>query len=160
MAGTTHLAYKPEHAVDLDTGVIVAAKIHPADQGDTRTLSGTQAQAEAMLDQVGAAPTPQDPAEVITDKGYHARDLLKELEDSAWKSRIAEPEQKTFARWHGDAAARRAVYNNRARLRSTVAHHALSCGRRRSSAASPSSSTSAACAAPGCAALRMWKSAT
>src|SRR3954469_21194801 len=112
--GTTHLAYKPEHAVDLDTGVIVAAKIHPADQGDTRTLSGTLAQAEAMLDRVGAAPTPQDPAEVITDKGYHARDLLKELEDSAWKSRIAEPEQKTFARWHGDAAARRAVYNNRA----------------------------------------------
>ena len=26
--GTTHLAYKPEHAVDLDTGVIVAAPIH------------------------------------------------------------------------------------------------------------------------------------
>ena len=26
--GATHLAYKPEHAVDLDTGVIVAAPIH------------------------------------------------------------------------------------------------------------------------------------
>ena len=37
--GTTHLAYKPEHAVDLDTGVIVAARIHPADQGDTQTLA-------------------------------------------------------------------------------------------------------------------------
>ena len=36
--GTTHLAYKPEHAVDLDTGVIVAAPIHPADEGDTTTL--------------------------------------------------------------------------------------------------------------------------
>ena len=32
--GSTHLAYKPEHAVDLDTGVIVAAPIHPADAGD------------------------------------------------------------------------------------------------------------------------------
>ena len=31
--GATHLAYKPEHAVDLDTGVIVAAPIHPADEG-------------------------------------------------------------------------------------------------------------------------------
>ncbi len=123
--GTTHLAYKPEHAVDLDTGVIVAAKIHPADQGDTRTLPGTLAQAEAMLDLIGAAPTSEDPAEVITDKGYHARDLLQELEGSAWKSRIAEKEQKTFARWHGDAAARRAVDNNRARLKSTVAHHAF-----------------------------------
>jgi hypothetical protein len=36
--GTTHLAFKPEHAVDLDTGVIVAAPIHPADEGDTTTL--------------------------------------------------------------------------------------------------------------------------
>jgi transposase len=123
--GTTHLAYKPEHAVDLDTGVIVAARIHPGDHGDTRTLPETLAQAEAMLDLVGLAPTSEDPAEVITDKGYHARDLLKELEDSAWKSRIAEKASKAFARWHGDDAARRAVYNNRARLKSTVAHQAF-----------------------------------
>ena len=40
--GATHLAYKPEHAVDLDTSVIVAARIHPADQGDTRTLAACQ----------------------------------------------------------------------------------------------------------------------
>jgi hypothetical protein len=32
--GSTHLAYKPEHAVDLDTGVIVAPPIHGADEGD------------------------------------------------------------------------------------------------------------------------------
>src|SRR5688572_12832632 len=36
--GRTHLTYKPEHAVDLDTGAIVAAEIHLADQGDTTTL--------------------------------------------------------------------------------------------------------------------------
>ena len=121
--GTTHLAYKPEHAVDLDTGVIVAAKIHPADQGDTRTLPGTLAQAEAMLDLVGRAPTPETPAEMVADKGYHSREGLKALADSAWKSRISEKEHKAFARWQGDAAARR--YNNRARLKSTVAHHAF-----------------------------------
>ncbi len=39
--GTTHLAYKPEHAVDLDTGAIVAADIHAADEGDTTTITGT-----------------------------------------------------------------------------------------------------------------------
>ena len=39
--GTTHLAYEPEHAVDLDTGVIVAAPIHEADKGDTTTLDPT-----------------------------------------------------------------------------------------------------------------------
>src|SRR5688500_6703048 len=119
--GTTHLTYKPEHAVDLDSDVSVAARIHPADQGDTYTL----AQVEAMLDLVGRAPTPETPAEMITDKGYHARDVLKDLEDSAWKSRISEKEQKAFARWHGDDAARRAVYNNRARLKSTVARQAF-----------------------------------
>jgi transposase len=117
--GTTHLAYKPEHAVDLDTGVIVA--IHPADQGDTHTLAGTLEQ--AMLDLVGRAPTPETPAEMIADKGYHSREGLKALEDSAWKSRISEKERKVFARWQGDDAARR--YNNRARLKSTVARQAF-----------------------------------
>ena len=28
--GTTHLAYKPEHAIDLDTGAVVAAEVHAA----------------------------------------------------------------------------------------------------------------------------------
>src|SRR3954453_3211845 len=32
-SGRTHLAYKPEHAVDLDTGAIVAAEVHAADRG-------------------------------------------------------------------------------------------------------------------------------
>jgi hypothetical protein len=123
--GTTHLAYKPEHAVDLDTGAIIAAKIHPADQGDTRTLAGTLEQAEAMLDLVGRTPTPEDPAEMVADKGYHSREVLKDLEDSAWKSRVAETERKGFARWHGDDAARRAVYNNRARLLSSVVRQAF-----------------------------------
>src|SRR5918995_766938 len=84
--GTPQLAYKPEHAVD--TGVIVA--IHPADQGDTQTLAGTLEQ--AMLDLIGRAP--ESPAEMVADTGYHSR--VKALEDSAWKSRISEKEQKAF----------------------------------------------------------------
>ena len=59
--GTTHLAYKPEHAVDLDTGAVVAAELHPADEGDTTTLSKTLAKAEANLEAVDAAPTSEDP---------------------------------------------------------------------------------------------------
>ena len=123
--GRTHLGYKPEHAVDLDTEVIVAIKIHPADQGDTQTLAGTLAHAEAMLDLIGGAPTPAAPAELIADTGCHSRAGLKALEDGAWTTRIAEKQQKGFARWHGDAAARRAVYNNRARLKSRVARAAF-----------------------------------
>jgi hypothetical protein len=123
--GRTRLAYKPEHAVDLDTGAIVAAEVHAADRGDTATLPDTLAAAEADLAAVGAAPTPEDPAELVADKGYHSRDGLKGLEDGAWKSRIAEKKGTGVSRWRGDTEARRAVYNNRARLRSGVAREAF-----------------------------------
>ena len=123
--GRTRLAYKPEHAVDLDTGAIVAAAIHPADQGDTTTLPATLEVAQANLVAVDAGPTAEDPAELVADKGYHSRDGLKELEDSAWKSRIAEKKVRGVHRWHGDEGARRAVYNNRARLRSGAAQEAF-----------------------------------
>jgi transposase len=123
--GRTHLAYKPEHAVDLDTGVIVAAALHPADQGDTTTIEGTLAAAEKNLAQVGAAPTNQDPSELVADKGYHSRAVLKTLDDGVWKTRIAEPKQPGFSRWHGDAEARAAVYANRTRLGSGVGKQAM-----------------------------------
>ena len=124
--GRTRLADKPEHAVDLDTAVIVAAEIHPANRSDTTTLPQTLEAAPSTLVAVDAGPTAEDPAELIADKGHHARDGLKELEDSAWKSRIAEkPDRREEGAgrpslaWHDEA--RRAVHNNRARLRSGVA---------------------------------------
>jgi transposase len=135
--GRTRLAYKPEHAVDLETGAIVAAEIHPADRGDTATLPETLKAAEANLAAVGAGRTTEEPAELVADKGYHSRDGLKDLEDGAWKSRIAEKKQPDVSRWHGDEEARRAVGtcpragqgpdpgNNRARLRSGVAREAF-----------------------------------
>ena len=63
--GTTHLAYKPEHAVDLDTGVIVAAPIRTADEGDTTTLPGTLEAAARNLAEVGLAPTQACPASQV-----------------------------------------------------------------------------------------------
>ena len=109
----------------LDTGAVVAAELHPADEGDTTTLSKTLAKAEANLGAVDAAPTAEDPAECVADKGYHSRAVLRALDDSPWKTRIAAPKQTGFSRWHGDEAARRAVTNNRARLKSGVAREAF-----------------------------------
>ena len=123
--GRTHLAYKPEHAVDLDTGVIVAAAIHPADNGDTTTIAGTLASAENNLAQIDAAPTQDEPSELVADKGYHSRVVLKDLNGGAWKTRIAEPKQPGFSRWHGDDKARAAVYANRTRLGSQVGKQAM-----------------------------------
>jgi transposase len=123
--GRTRLADKPEHAVDLDTGAIVAAEVHLADRGDTTTLPETLEAAKANLAAVDVAPTPEDPTELVADKGDHSRDGLKDLEDGPWKSRIAEKKVRGVHRWHGDEEARRAVYNNRARLRSGVARQAF-----------------------------------
>jgi len=59
--GTTHLAYKPEHAVDLDTGAVVAAEVHPADQGDTTTITGTlDAARRNLTGSVRARAKPRD----------------------------------------------------------------------------------------------------
>jgi len=124
--GTTHLAYKPEHAVDLDTGVVVAAPIHPADKGDTATLSPTIKVVARNLEAVGLAPSEDAPCVLVADKGYHSREQLKALDDGAWTTRIAEPEPpKGYLRWHGDEAARRAVYANRARLKSGIGRETM-----------------------------------
>jgi hypothetical protein len=124
--GTTHLAYKPEHAVDLDTGVVVAAPIHSADEGDTTTLSPTLEAAACNLAEVGLAPAPDDPCDLVADKGYHSRNGLKGLDGGGWKTRIAELKPANgYLRWHGDEAAREAVYANRARLNSGVGRQAM-----------------------------------
>lgn len=123
--GRTRLAYKAEHAVDLDTEAIVAAAIHPADQGDTTTIAGTLEAATRGLDAAGLAPSAEAPTELVADKGYHSRTVLKDLADGPWQTRIAEPRPKEVQRWRGDLEARRAVYGNRARLRSAVGQEAF-----------------------------------
>jgi transposase len=123
--GRTRLAYKPEHAVDLDTGAVVAAEIHPADRGDTTTLADTLQATARGLEAAGHTACAEAPRELVADKGYHSRAVLKGLADGPWRSRIAEPKPKEVQRWHGDADARRAVYGNRARLRSGVAKEAF-----------------------------------
>jgi transposase len=50
--GRTHLAYKPEHAVDLDTGAVVAVEVHEADKSDTSTLHKTLKAAQESLGRV------------------------------------------------------------------------------------------------------------
>jgi transposase len=39
--GTTHLAHKAEHAVDMETGAVIAVTLQAADQGDTTTIKET-----------------------------------------------------------------------------------------------------------------------
>ena len=34
---------------------------------------------------------PEDPCDLVADKGYHSRDVLKDLDEGPWKTRISEP---------------------------------------------------------------------
>ena len=124
--------YKPEHAVDLDTGAVVAAELHPADEGERFPRP-------SRLEAVDAAPS-EDPAR--RRQRLSLTGGLEGSERSPWKTRIAAPKQTGFSRWHGDEAARRAVTNNRAR--SSPARPS-SCAPRSSSAALPTTSIVAAC---------------
>ena len=108
------------------------------------------------------APTAEDPAECVTrSSGYHSRLVLKALDDGPWKSRISEPKQKGFARWHGDDAARRAITINRTRLLSGVADPgSLQAARRdRRALLCPQPRSRRRCAGPGFGAARTCTSA-
>jgi len=117
--GRTRLAYKPEHVVDLDSGAIVSAKIHPADAGDTTTIHKTLKDTRSKLKKANRKTASQRkrPAELVADKGYHSRETLKRL-DNSFRSRISQPKAPWLHDWKGDREARRAVYANRARISS------------------------------------------
>ena len=115
--GRTHLAHKAEHAVDLDTGAIVAVTIQGADQGDTATLPETLAEAVEQLNQVTDADG--EPValadEVVADKGCHSRAVVLELSTHGFRTYISEPDRGDQS-WIDQEDARDAVYGNRRRI--------------------------------------------
>src|SRR5712671_1939529 len=115
--GRTHLAYKAEHAVDLETGALVAVTLQDADQGDTTTIIDTViAAAEQIEDARAEMQTPQPLAEIIADKGYHSNQIMIELAAVGLRSYVAEPDRGRRD-WSEEPAARTLVYANRRRLR-------------------------------------------
>jgi transposase len=126
--GRTHLAHKAEHAVDLDTGAIVAVTLQAADQGDTTTLDETLCEAgEQVAEQIRreAELRPQDKPkvhlqgieELVTDKGYHSGAVVKRVKSYAVRSYIPEKKQKGRRDWQDKRAEQQAVYANRRRVR-------------------------------------------
>ena len=118
--GRTHLAYKDEQAVDLDTGAILAVTVQAADTGDTQSLPVTLAQAEASLlaikePQVRALLPESGIEEVVTDKGYHSDETLGHCEEKGLRSYVSEPKQKR--KWKGKAQKKRAYQANGRRVR-------------------------------------------
>jgi transposase len=72
-------------------------------------------------------PTPQDSCDLIVEKGYHSREVLKGLDESPWKTRIAaaSTEQRLLTLAWRRGGARAAFYGNRSRLKSGVGREAM-----------------------------------
>lgn len=122
--GSTHLAHKAEHAVDFETGAIIAVTVQGADEGDTATITETVARAgkwiaetaEAVNGETGGERVnPEGPAEVVADKGYHSNAVLRKLSEGGVRSYIPEPDRGE-RKWEGRAAEKKAVYGNRRRM--------------------------------------------
>ncbi len=115
--GRTHLAHKAEHAVDLDSGALVAVTLHGADVGDTTPLVETAIAAAEQVQTVHAASaTPVELTELVADKGYHSNQTMIDLAAVAVLSYIAEPDRGR-RHWTNMPAAQSAVYGNRRRVR-------------------------------------------
>src|SRR5690606_15093489 len=120
--GRTHLAHKAEHAVDMETGAVIAVTVQPADRGDTASLALTLEAADAVLDKLleneevwSYLPNPLL-AELVTDKGYHSNAILTSAREDGLRTYICEP-KRGRRRWKGKAAEQQAVYANRRRMR-------------------------------------------
>jgi transposase len=112
--GRTHLAHKAEHAVDLETGAIVAVTVQDATDGDAATSQDTLTSA---AENVEAVVTDRDGIEeVVADKGYHSNQELVDLEAVGVRPYISEPDRGR-RNWKKHSEARDAVYRNRRRIR-------------------------------------------
>lgn len=112
--GRTHMAHKVEHAVDTETGAIVAMTLQPADLGDTTTVQATLPEAQRQVKMATGA----DLAEAVLDKGYHSDEMLKVAADRGVRTYTAEPERGR-RRWQGRSkeAEQKRLYGNRRRIR-------------------------------------------
>jgi len=121
--GRTHLAHKAEHAVDLETGAILAVTLQGADQGDTTTMVTTLSETEKNLAQVQEDPQSNEGLhqnvmqEVVADKGYHSNETVRTLQGQAIRSYVSEPRYRGRRHWKDREAEREAVYANRRRIR-------------------------------------------
>lgn len=113
--GTTHLAYKSEHALDVESDIILAATVYLADAADSATLPKTLAMAQTNLVLSGSEA---EIREVAADKGYHSNDTVTWCESVGVRTYIPERANPSGRRWTDKPAeVKSAVYGNRRRVR-------------------------------------------
>ena len=118
--GRTHLAYKVEHAVDLEGEQVLSATVHPADSGDAQTLPQSMLEAQQNLAQAGSAALIEA---VAADKGYHKAETLAEIVAFGLgiKTYVCVPSKPARRRWDDKPATwKDATQANKRRMRSTT----------------------------------------
>ncbi len=112
--GTTHLAYKAEHVVDLESNLILAAEVYHANEADPHTLEDSLNLAQTNLHEAGSDTRIVD---AVADKGYHAAETLSEIrEHTPYRTYIPEVERKHDRTWTDKPPEQKeAVYANRRR---------------------------------------------
>ena len=115
--GRTHLAHKAEHAIDLDSGAMVAVTLQGADVGDTSSLVETAIAAAEQVEAAHAASgSPTALTELVADRGYHSNQTMIDLHAVGVRSYIAEPDRGR-RHWTKTPNAQAPVYGNRRRVR-------------------------------------------
>jgi len=121
--GSTHLAHKAEHAVDMSgEGAVISVTLHGGAKGDTKTLPDTLEAAQANLQELAdnsevCEQIHEDAGrEVVADKGYHSNDTLVALQEEEYRSYISEPE-RGGRKWKDKEEEQAATYANRRRIR-------------------------------------------
>jgi transposase len=112
--GTTHLAYKAEHTVDLDSEFVLAARVCTADQSDPSTLVGSVLLAQVNLVMAGSE---QEVEEAVADKGYHKAETLADCEGWSTRTYIPEPKGRDYDWEDKPEAWRKATEANRRRTK-------------------------------------------
>lgn len=125
--GTTHLAHKAEHAVDMESGAVIAVTVQAADQGDTTTIQETLAEAgetvAELVEREAEQASDEKPQvnvkgmeEVVADKGYHSGNTVMSVQQAEVRSYLSEP-QRPRRKWAGKKDEQQAVYANRRRVK-------------------------------------------
>jgi transposase len=119
--GRTHSAHKAEHAVDMQTGAVVAVTLQPADRGDTTSIEQTLPQVDqnlvAVMEDEKACKNVSEQVlgEVVADKGYHSNAVLRDQREREIRTYVSEPDRGR-RHWADKLEEREAVYGNRRRI--------------------------------------------
>jgi len=123
---SSSVGWKAEHAVDLDSGAVLAVTLQAADKGDTTTLDVMLIEAGMAVAELAVEQAESHSGdtkvnihgieELVADKGYLSGAVLRRVKSYGVRSYIPEKRQKGKRRWQGKAEEQQVTYDDRRRV--------------------------------------------